>query len=311
MSAFRKVREKHSFLEICDSVELSTEVSWLPLKAYELDASIVFSDILIPIRALGTTISFGEEGPVISAPKTEADLKKLRTSFDPQEDTPVILKTISELRRTVAKEKAVLGFAGAPFTMLSYLLEGKLTKDLSIVKRWMFEKPEVVHQWLDYLAVATGKYLDAQVEAGADAVQLFDTWAGALSVEDYQIFALPYARKALSLVTSPSIYYVNGVSAVLDFAASVGAQCLSVDWRMNLSEARRRVPQVMAIQGNLDPLALHLPKAQIRERVLKMCESYGYGPGHIVNLGHGIVPSIPEDAVKVFIDSVHEFRLKA
>jgi uroporphyrinogen decarboxylase len=194
---------------------------------------------------------------------------------------------------------------------LSYLLEGKLTKDLNLMKRWMFEKPQVVHQWLDRIATLTGHYLDAQVNAGADAVQLFDTWAGMLGPEDYETFALPYARKTLSLVTAPSIYYVNGVSGILDQAASVGAQCLSVDWRMNLSEARRRIPQVMAIQGNLDPLALHLPKGLLRDRVLKMCMAYGTGPGHIVNLGHGIVPSVPEDSVKILIEATREFQLKA
>lgn len=309
LASFRKIRQKHGFLEVCDSSALSLEVSLLPLKQYELDAAIVFSDILLPLRAHGLKVEFTDEGPVVHAPKTEADIDKLKKDFDPAEGTPTILETLKLLRKEIPKEKAVLGFAGAPFTLLVYLLEGKLSKDFSTVKRWMFEKPEVVHLWLDRLAASTGKYLEAQVDAGADAVQLFDTWASALGPKAYEEFALPYARKALSQVTAPSIYYVNGIAGILESAASVGAQCLSIDWRMTLAEARKRTSQVTALQGNLDPHELLLPKGILRQRVLDMLESYGRGPGHIANLGHGIVPGIPEDAVKVFIDSVHEFGL--
>lgn len=310
LASFRKIRQKHGFLEVCDSAALSLEVSLLPVKQYELDASIVFSDILLPLRAHGLKVEFTDEGPLVYAPKSEAELSKLRPSFDPHEGTPTILETLKLLRAEISKEKAVLGFAGAPFTLLVYLLEGKLSKDFSVVKKWMFEKPEIVHLWLDRLASSTGKYLEAQVDAGANAVQLFDTWASCLGQKSYEEFALPYARKALSQVSAPSIYYVNGISGILESAASVGAQCLSIDWRMSLGEARKRTSQITALQGNLDPHELLLPKAELRQRVFRMLDSYGSGPGHIANLGHGIVPGIPEDAVKVFIDSVHEWGQK-
>lgn len=310
MAAFRKVREKHAFLEICDSVELSVEVSMLPMKAFDLDASIVFSDILLPLRAHGVEIAFGEEGPILSSPKSEADFSKLKKTFDPSADTPTILRAIQELRRVIPKEKAVLGFAGAPFTLLAYLVEGKLTKDLNIVKKFIFENPQLAHSWLENLAQSTATYLEAQVSAGADAVQLFDTWASALSPEAFTEFALPYARKVFSRVTAPGIYYVNGISGLLDQAANVGAQGLGIDWRLSLAQARQRVSQTIALQGNLDPHELFLPAGLLRQRVLKICESYGKGPGHIFNLGHGIVPGVPEDAVKVLIEAVHEFRLK-
>ena len=309
LKTFRDLRTKHSFLEICDSPELSLKASLLPLKQYELDAAIVFSDILLPLRALGADLQFTETGPKLLAPKNVSELQKLKRNFDPREGTKSILDTLKMLRAEVGADKAVLGFAGAPFTMLAYLLEGSLSRDLGVMKFWMAKEPKVVHEWLDVLAKVTGEYLDAQAEAGADAVQLFDTWAGVLSKKDYESFALPYARAALSAVTVPSIYYVNGVSGILESVASVGAQCLSVDWRISLLEARKRVPPVTALQGNLDPYVLLRSRNEIRSEVFEMCESYGRGPGHIVNLGHGIVPEIPEDSVKYFIEAVYEWSL--
>ncbi|TVQ78131.1 MAG: uroporphyrinogen decarboxylase [Bradymonadales bacterium] len=308
LASYRKLREKHSFMEFAGKAELAVEVSLLPLRQYELDAAIVFSDILIPLQATGATLEFTEKGPVLGAPKTTEELRTFSTDFDPKTHTPVILETLSILRKEVAAEKALLGFAGAPFTMLSYLLEGKLTRDLSIMKSWMANERELVHEWLDRLATWMGGYLDAQAVAGANAVQLFDTWASVLSPKDFEEFALPYARKVVSEVTVPCIYYVNGVAGILDQAASVGAQALSIDWKMDIGEARKRTSQVIALQGNLDPYHLLLPKDLLREKVFQICESYGRGPGHILNLGHGIVPSIPEDQVKVFVDAVHEWR---
>ncbi len=307
LSTFREMRKKYSFDELCHSSELATEISLQPLRRFELDAAIVFSDILFPLRALGVSLDFTDSGPVLGAPKNKDELKKLKTEFDPHRDTAAILSTLKLLRKEISKEKALLGFAGAPFTMLAYLLEGKLTKELSVMKRWMAEEPAEVHRWLQILTKNLGNYLDAQAEAGADAVQLFDTWASALSPADYEEFALPYARQTLSMVTVPNIYYINGVAGILDQAASVGSQGLSVDWRISLKEVRRRVPQVIALQGNLDPYSLRLPREKLREKVFHMLDSYGRGPGHIVNLGHGIVPDIPEEGVQIFIEAVHEW----
>jgi uroporphyrinogen decarboxylase len=310
-ASFRKLREKYSFEQLCHEVDLATQVSLKPIEQYNFDAAIVFSDILFPLRALGAKLAFTEKGPKIEPPRSVDQLEALNKTFNPHESTPAILKTIENLRAALPKQKAVLGFAGAPFTMLTYLLEGELTKDLSVMKRWMAEQPQIVHRWLGVMAECTGSYLDAQAEAGADAVQLFETCASALCLRDYEEFALPYARQVFSEVTVPGIYYVNGIAGILDQAASVGAQALSVDWRVDLSEVRRRVPQVTALQGNLDPYHLHLSPGQLRQSVLKMLSSYGTGPGHIVNLVHGIMPSAPEDAVKVFVDTVAEFQLKA
>jgi len=309
-ASFRKMRQKYSFEQLCHEVDLATEVSLAAIQQFNFDASIVFSDILFPLRALGAPLAFTEKGPKIEPPRSVDELEKLRKSFDPLQDTPAILKTLTNLRNTLPRQKAVLGFAGAPFTMLTYLLEGELSKDLSVMKRWMAEQPQIVHRWLGILAENTGAYLDAQAEAGADAVQLFDTWASALSPQDYAEFALPYARQVFSEVTVPGIYYVNGIAGILDQAAAVGAQALSVDWRIDLGEVRRRVPQVIALQGNLDPYHLHLSRGQLRQAVLRMLSAYGDGPGHIVNLGHGIMPSAPEDSVKVLVETVAEFQLK-
>lgn len=308
-SSFRKVREKYSFDQVSLIPELAFQVSMAAIREFDFDASIVFSDILYPLKAMGAKLEFTDKGPVLENPKSVSELKKLRTSFDPREATPSILETLSLLRKELPKEKAVLGFSGAPFTLLAYLLEGKLTKDLGVVKRWMATEPKMVLEWLDHLAVAMGEYLDAQANAGADAVQLFDTWAAVLGPEDYEKFALPFARKALSAVTVPCVYYINGIAGVLEQAASVGAQCLSVDWRISLKSVRSRINPVTAIQGNLDPHALLLPRAELRQRVFEMCESYGRGPGHVVNLGHGIVPEIPETSVKYFVEAVREWSL--
>lgn len=310
MPAFRKLRETHSFEDLCLNPDLAVQTSLLPMKAFSLDASIVFSDILFPLRAMGAQLAFTEKGPVIEAPQNKDDFKKLRKDFNPAEDTKAILESLRILRREIPTEKALLGFSGAPFTMLAYLIEGKLTKELSIMKRWMAEEPELVHEWLGHLAKSLGHYLDAQAEAGADAVQVFDTWASVLSPADFEEFALPYARQTLSQVTVPSIYYVNGIAGILDQAASVGAQALSVDWRISLSEVRKRLPHTMAIQGNLDPYALRLPKQRLREKVFQMCDAYGRGPGHIVNLGHGITPDVPEDGVRILIDATHEWSAR-
>lgn len=307
MSSFRAVRKQYSFQQICDDADLATQVSLLPMKQYALDASIVFSDILIPWQKLGVEVDFSSEGPQLKRPEQETDLLSVIRPFDPYEMTPVILKTITQLRAEISKEKAMLGFAGAPFTMLCYFLEGKMSKDLSRTKQWLAMYPSAVHKVLDFLSTILGSYLEAQVESGADAVQLFDTWASALSPKSYQEFALPYARKVFSAVTVPGVYYVNGCAGILGDMASVGAQCLSIDWRLNLGDAKQRLPHVVALQGNLDPYDLHLSPALIRQRTFDMCSSFGTGPGHIVNLGHGIVPSIPEDSVKIFIDSVGEW----
>ncbi|PIR23639.1 MAG: uroporphyrinogen decarboxylase [Deltaproteobacteria bacterium CG11_big_fil_rev_8_21_14_0_20_45_16] len=307
LASYRKLREKYSFDDFANQVDLAVQVSLLPLKQYELDAAIVFSDILLPLRCMGLKLSFEETGPVIVAPKTLEDINKLKFEFDPETQTPVIMGSLKELRKQIPKEKALLGFAGAPFTMLVYLLEGELSKDLGVVRTWLRKDPKTCHRLLDFLANAMGNYLDAQARAGADAVQLFDTWASILGPADYEEFALPYARRVISQVTVPSVYYINGMGSLFEQAQAVGAQALSVDWRTPLGEARNRISQVVALQGNLDPYHLLLPRAQLREAVFEMCNSYGKDPGHIVNLGHGIVPNIPEESVSYFIESVHEW----
>lgn len=307
MKAYRDLRQKYTFDDFAHQAELATEVSLQPLKQYELDASIVFSDILIPIRALGVPLHFTEKGPVLESPKTKEEFQKIRKEFNPEEDTPTILQTLKNLRAEIPAETALLGFCGAPFTMVAYLVEGKLTKDLGTMKQWMAKEPQLIHDLLQTMATQMGGYLEAQAQAGANAVQMFDSWAGVLSAKDFEEFALPYARQVVSEVTVPCIYYINNGGHLLQQCASVGAQGLSVDWRVPLGDVKKQLPRVFALQGNLDPYHLHLPHDQIRERVFEMCSSYGTEPGHIVNLGHGMVPSIPEDSVKVFIDSVREW----
>lgn len=307
LKSYQDMRKKYSFDDFASNADLATEVSLLPMNQYPLDASVVFSDILIPLKDFGLKVEFLEGGPVISKPSNLKELPERIRKFDPARATPTIMQTIKNVRGSLDKEKAVLGFCGAPFTMLTYLVEGRLSKDLGQVKSLMATEPGLTKEILSALAEAMGTYLEAQVEAGANAVQLFDTWASQLSGEEFEEFALPYAREVVAAVTSPTIYYVNGVSHLLSSLGSVGAQCLSVDWRMPLGEIRKSISQVVALQGNLDPYHLLLSPDRLRQKVFEMCSSYGDAPGHIVNLGHGIVPGIPEDQVKRFIDYVHEW----
>lgn len=311
LSTYQEFRKKYSFDDFCSQPELAVQLSLLPLKRYDLDAAIIFSDILIPLRAFGLKLEFTEKGPELSAPQSKKELENLPKDFDPKIHTPTILQSLKELRKSVDPAKAVLGFSGAPFTMLAYMLEGKLTKDLSIVKKWMAEEPKLVHQWLDVLAKAMGDYLEAQVSAGADAVQVFDTWASQLSPQDFEKFALPYARQVISAVPAPCVYYVNGVAGLFEELGAVGAQAISVDWRVSLKEVRSRLSPVIAIQGNLDPYCLLRSRQEIRDSVFRMCDDYGRGPGHIVNLGHGIVPSVPEEGVEWMISAVQEWSASA
>ncbi len=309
MKSFRDLRARHSFIEICENAELIHEVTWQPLKAYQLDAAIVFYDILMPLRTMGYSLRFAEDGPIIQKPTQAQELDQFTGKDQVDRPHEALVTALKNLRADLPSDKALLGFSGAPFTLLAYWLEGKLSKDLGATKIWMAREPKRVHRCLDLLADYCGNYLERQVEAGANAVQLFDTWASVLNSQAYQEFALPYARKVLSRVTAPSIYYVNGVASILSDIANVGAQALGVDWRTSLSVVRSQVSSVTALQGNLDPYDLHLPPPLLRQRVFDMCEAYGRGPGHIVNLGHGMVPSIPEVAVTVFIDAVAEWSV--
>jgi len=302
---YRKVREKLSFFELCEDVDAAVEVSLQPFERFHPDAVILFSDILVPVRAMGAPVTIDDRGPRLDKPiRTAADVEALG-SFDPESETRFVMDIHRALRKSIGDSAALLGFAGAPWTLASYLVEGGGSKNFLAIKRLLTEDPRTLRALLTKLSAMVSDYLAAQLEAGADAVQIFDTWAGELSPREYREFALPYARDAIARLSrygKPVIYFVNGVAGILEAAASTGADVLSVDWRCSLAEARKRVPD-RALQGNLDPTLLFGPPELVAERVAEMVAETG-GLGHIVNLGHGILPDTPIESVAAYYEAV-------
>ncbi len=291
MREYREVRANVSFLELCHSVELATKVTLDAAEILDVDAAILFSDILIPAEAMGAEVVFDEHGPSIKNPIREArDIERIRLP-DPARDLPFVAKALSQIRAALPRDKALLGFAGAPFTLASYLIEGGSSRDLVHTKMFMATEPEAFLELLDRIAAGTIVCLLAQHSAGAEALQLFDSWAGYLGPDDYARFALPATHKicaALKEHAIPSIVYGNGCGGLLELMAQSGADCVSVDWRVEIEDAWRRIGFDRAIQGNLDPHALLGPKEFFLPKVDRILERVGDLPGFIFNLGHGI-----------------------
>ena len=306
---YRAVREKASFLDLCYQPELAIEVTMQPIRRYDFDAAIIFSDILVPLIPMGANFSFGGGPPKLDEPfdnpKALARLKKV----DPVKDIPWIHRALAGMREALSPEKALLGFAGAPFTLFCYLVEGEGSRHFERAKRLMWTEPRLAEEILQLLAETIGDYLAAQLDHGADAVQLFDTWGGLLHPEDFEQFALPYARQVFDRVAqtgAPSIYYLNGNPALLSAQSAAGSTVVGVDWRVRLTEVRRRVPENVAIQGNLDPIVLLTDPETVRRRTRAMLEEMADRPGYIVNLGHGVTPPTPLECVEAFVNTVRE-----
>lgn len=309
---YQRVKRDHSFVEMCTTPEIAVDVSLQPYRRFGFDAVVVFYDILFLPEAMGAPLTFSEAGPSFSRPIRDGrDVDELRTpnfqSLVPGEGTGAVLSTLRELRREVAPEHAVLGFAGAPFTLAAYLVEGNFQRAGERIRRMMNEAPEVLHRLLERLAVATGEYLKLQIDAGADAVQLFDTWASLLSRADYETFALPYTQQIFSTVATagaPTILYINGCSHLLDSMIASGADALSVDWREPIAVFRQRAGPDIALQGNLDPTALFATPESVRERTCLLLESMSGDPRYIFNLGHGIHRDTPVASVEALVEAV-------
>ncbi|MBL8693424.1 MAG: uroporphyrinogen decarboxylase [Planctomycetes bacterium] len=307
---YREVRSRHSFLEVCKRPELAAEVTLQPLRRFAFDAAILFSDILIPVEAMGAPVEFGDGGPHFRSPiRSREQVNALRVP-EPAESMPFVAEAVRTLVRELPAGIPLLGFAGAPFTLLTYLVEGGGSKDFAETKRFLTHEPEAATTLLDKLARTVAKSLEAQIRAGCCAVQLFDTWASVLSPADYERYALPYARAVfthLAALRVPRLYYVNGIAGILERAAETGADALSVDWRIGLADVRARAPR-LAVQGNLDPHWLLAPEPVLRERVRDVLHSNGGRLGHVFNLGHGIFPSAPVEAVQWMVDEVRRFE---
>ncbi len=312
---YRATRAKAgSFLGLATNPEFACEVTLQPLARFPLDAAILFSDILMIPKAMGVGLSFEEgEGPRIARPvRTAADIRALPVP-DPAAELRNVMDAVSLIRRELAGRVPLIGFAGSPWTVATYLVEGASSRDFTLIKSLLYGDPKAMHELLDKLARATTAYLNAQIEAGAQAVMLFDTWGGALSTPAYLEFSLPYMESIVAdLVREregrrvPVILFTKGGGAWLERMAMTGADALGVDWMTELSAARRMTFDRVALQGNLDPAVLFSPPAAIRAEVARVLESYGAAPGHVFNLGHGVQPGVDPEHVAAMVAAVAE-----
>jgi uroporphyrinogen decarboxylase len=306
---YRAVRAQTDFLTLCKTPQLAATVSLQPYELLGVDAVIMFSDILIPVEAMGMHLELTEKGPVLGDPiRTGAQVDRLRIP-DPVGETPFVLETIRLLRERLRDEVPVIGFAGAPYTLASYMIEGGGSRNFAEIKRLMYRDPETLHRLLEKISETIIHYLNAQIDAGVHVVQLFDTWAGELAPDDYEEFALAYERRVFESLHRgpmglgvPAILYINGCSAILERMAQSGANVLSIDWRIELDQACQRVGDQVALQGNLDPCALLGTPETIKHSVREILRK-GNGSGHIMNLGHGILPMTPVENAQAFIDA--------
>jgi uroporphyrinogen decarboxylase len=313
LSEYRAVREKAGgFLTLCRTPELACEVTLQPVDLLGVDAAILFSDILIPLPAMGIGLHFEEgEGPKLEPVRSAGAIEKLRVP-DPVQETGFVMDAIRLIRTELAGKVPLIGFAGAPFTLASYAVEGGSSRNFRHTLAWMYEEPESFRLLLDLMADTAILYLKAQVEAGAQAFQLFDSWAGVLSRRHYREFALPATAKifaALKGLGVPMILYVNGSAPFLEELALAGADVVSVDWRVSLSEANDRLRGAVALQGNLDPIALYAPREILRQEVARVL-SAAPATGHIFNLGHGVLPDTPRESAAALVEMVHEIGRK-
>ncbi len=315
---YRATRSKAgSFMDLCRNPELACEVTLQPLERFPLDAAILFSDILTIPDAMGLGLYFTEgEGPRFRHPvKDEAAIRDLGVP-DPESDLGYVMDAVRTIRRELDGRVPLIGFSGSPWTLATYMVEGSGTKNFSGVKGMMFGRPDLLHQLLDTTAKAVTLYLNAQIAAGAQAVMIFDTWGGVLSPRDYRDFSLAYMERIVNgLVREqegrkvPVILFTKGGGQWLEQMAATGCDALGIDWTTDLADARRRVGDRVALQGNIDPCILHASPEQIRDGVGEVLASYGKGPGHIFNLGHGIHPDVNPEHALALVEAVHELSL--
>lgn len=309
---YQKVRSKVSFLELCKSPELCTEVTLQPIDIFGFDAAILFSDILIPMEAMNLALEFHEgRGPVFPQPVRSRQAVDALVVPDPEATVPFVMETIRLLRKEL--KVPLIGFAGAPFTLATYLIEGGSSKVFLQTKKMIFQEPGLYRSLLDKITACTSAYLQAQARAGAQALQIFDSWAGILAPCDYEEFALPYVRSIIAdlraMTDIPIIYFANNGATLTNLTATLEADVLGFDWRLPIGEAVARAGR-HAVQGNIDPVALFLPKERLEQRIKGMLADAREARGYIFNLGHGILPETPPEQVRIAVDAVHRYSGK-
>jgi uroporphyrinogen decarboxylase len=310
MPEYRAIREKYSLIEICKHPEIAAEVTLQPVRAFGVDAAILFADILLPVIPLGLGLEFAKgEGPVIASPvRTLNDVRNMKP-FDAESDLGYVMEAIRILRGEL-KDIPLIGFCGAPFTVASYIIEGGSSREFIKTKMMMYSAPEVFHALMARLSDVLADYLVAQIHAGAQTVQVFDSWVGALSPSDYETFVLPYSQKVLSAAKNagvPVIHFGTNTTTLLPLMKRAGGDVIGLDWRIPLDDGWSLLREDVAVQGNLDPITLFAPLPELKARVHDVLRRANGRPGHIFNLGHGILQHTPVDNVKAVVDIVHEY----
>jgi len=309
MKEYRALRARYSFLEMCKTPDLATEITLMPIDQIGVDAAIIFADILLPLEGMGIDLRFTEVGgPKIQNPvRTDRDIEKLRV-IDPDEDVSFLLEAIRQVRRALEGRVPLIGFSGAPFTLASYLVEGGHSRNFLRTKKLMYQNPESWGRLMEKLVRVVIRYARSQITAGAQAVQLFDSWVGCLGPDDYEAFVLPHSQRVFkeSGGDVPFIHFATSSSTLLPLMKQAGGDVIGVDWRIHLGEAWKKIGYDVGIQGNLDPTLLFAPPQRIREAVRAILAAAENRSGHIFNLGHGILPETPIDHVRLMVDAVHE-----
>jgi uroporphyrinogen decarboxylase len=310
---YRALRERHGFLELCKTPAAAAEATLQPVRRFAVDAAILFADILLILEPLAVGLEFARgEGPVIHRPvRSEADVARLEP-IDVESSVGSVFETVRLVRRELPRSVALIGFAGAPFTVASYVVEGGASRDYLHTKRLMYESPAAWHRLMEILADATAAYLNGQIDAGAQLVQLFDSWAGALAPDDYRAFVLPHTRAVIRAVRpgTPLIHFGTGTATLLPLMREAGGDVIGLDWRVDLDRGWAAVGHDVGVQGNLDPAVLLARPAVLRERVQAILARAGGRPGHIFNLGHGVHQSTPVDHVQALVEMVHELSAR-
>ena len=313
MEDYRKLRAQYGFLELCKRPDLAAEITLAPVEKLNVDAAILFADILLILEPLGVGLEYSKgDGPVIHRPvRGSKDVDSLK-DFDPEKDLAFVYEAVTKISKALNNKVPLIGFAGAPFTLASYLIEGGASRNYLHTKKLYYGAPEAWKRLMEKLAKIAGEYLNCQIAAGAHAVQLFDSWAGCLTPVDYEQFVLPYTKKVIDAVAPgiPVIHFSTGTAGLLKHIRAAGGDVIGLDWRINLDDGWATVGYDVAVQGNLDPVALLASPKEIKNRVADILRRAGGRQGHIFNLGHGVLPETPVDHVIAMVEAVHELSAR-
>ena len=310
LAVYRELRKRYDILTMAKTPELCAQVTLMPVKELGVDAAVLYADIMLPLEGIGVSLEIQPEvGPIIHNPiRTMQDVHALRM-IDAEESTPFVMQAIQLVRRELEGKQAVIGFSGAPFTLACYLIEGRPSRDYALAKSLMYGQPEIWHALMNKLTEVVSGYMLAQISVGVDAVQLFDSWVGSLSPSVYRQFVQPYSQRifeAIKQTGTPAIHFGTGTASLLDLMTEAGGDIISIDWRMDLDTAWAHIGYDRGIQGNLDPTLLLTPWNVIEKGMQNVLQRAANRPGHIFNLGHGVLADTPPDMLRRLVDAVHE-----